>query len=147
MTNTLSIVPAELRYAEAVKEILRNEKLPVEDISPDLNNFFIATDNRMVVGCIGLEVYGKYGFLRSMAVRPEYRKMKIAGELIKKLESHARQLGLRAIYLLTEGAQGYFLNKAFTIVKREEMPDELKQSSEFTQTCPQSAIAMVKNIS
>lgn len=146
MVNTLSIVPAEARYGEAVKEILRNEKLPVEDISPDLTNFFVATDNRMVVGCIGLEVYGSYGFLRSMAVRPAYRKMKIAGELIKKLESRARQLGLKAIYLLTEDAQGYFMNKAFTIVKREEMPDVLKQSSEFTHTCPQSAIVMVKSI-
>ncbi|HSU29131.1 MAG TPA: arsenic resistance N-acetyltransferase ArsN2 [Chitinophagaceae bacterium] len=146
MTNTLLVLPAESKYSEAIREILRNEKLPVEDISPDLENFFMATDNGIIVGCIGLETYGRYGFLRSLAIRPEYRKMKIAGELIKKLEMQAKQSGLLAIYLLTEAAEGYFVKKGFTIINREEMPNTLQQSSEFTHTCPQSAIAMMKNI-
>jgi amino-acid N-acetyltransferase len=146
MTNTLSIVPAEARYAGAIKEILSNEKLPVSDLPADLKNFFVATDNGRIVGSIGLEVYGKYGLLRSLAVKPEYRNMKIARELMNKLEENARQSGLKAIYLLTEKASVYFEQKGFKIIQRNEAPADLQQSSEFTHTCPQSAIAMVKNI-
>lgn len=146
MSNTLLIVPAEARHGEAVKEMLRNEKLPVSDLPADLKNFYIATDNGSVIGSIGLETYDEFGFLRSLVVKPEYRTRKIAGELVKKLEEHAQQAGLGAIYLLTETASAYFQQKGFTIIKRDEMPSVLQQSSEFTHTCPQSAIAMFKPI-
>ena len=146
MSNSITITPAELKYSEAIKDILLSEKLPTPDIPSDLKNFYVATDNGFVIGCIGLEIYDNYGLLRSMAVKPEYRRMKIASELIKRIESLARQSGLRSIYLLTETTSGYFEKKGFTGTKREEVPTPLQQSSEFSHTCPQSAIAMVKRI-
>ena len=146
MTNTLSIIPAEARHAESIKAILLNEKLPVADLPSDMKNFFIATDNRFIVGSIGLELYDRYGLLRSLAVKPGYRNMKIAGELINKLEEWARQSGLEAIYLLTETASTYFERKGFTTIKRDEVPPILQQSSEFSHVCPQSATVMVKQI-
>ena len=146
MANTLSIIPAEARYAEAIKELLSGEKLPIDDISSDLKNFFIATDNGFIVGSIGIEIYGQYGLLRSLAVKPQYRNMKIAGELVKKLETHARLSGLEAIFLLTETAATYFERKGYKIINRDEVPALLQASSEFSHVCPQSATVMIKNI-
>lgn len=146
MANTLSIIPAETRYAAAIKELLSGEKLPVDDISSDLKNFFIATDNGFIVGSIGIEMYGQYGLLRSLTVKPEYRNMKIASELVNKLEDHARLSGLEAIFLLTETASTYFERKGYKIINRDEVPAPIQKSSEFSHVCPQSAIVMVKNI-
>jgi amino-acid N-acetyltransferase len=146
MINTLSIVPAEARYAEALKELLSSEKLPVEDLPGDLQNFLIATDNGFVIGCIGLELYDRYGLLRSLVLKPEYRGMNMAGELVKKLELMAKDLGLSALYLLTETASGFFGKKGYTVIQRNEVPEEIKVSSEFSHVCPASAIVMQKTI-
>jgi amino-acid N-acetyltransferase len=146
MINTLSIVPAEARYAEALKELLSSEKLPVEDLPEDLRNFLMAADNGFIIGCIGLERYAQYGLLRSLVLNPDYRGMDIAGELVKKLESMAKDFGLSALYLLTETASGFFGKKGYTVIQRNEVPEEIKVSSEFSHVCPQSAIVMIKKL-
>src|ERR1043165_2798634 len=116
MSNQISIHPLMPQNREAVIGLLQSEKLPVEDLTNNLENFLTATDNDFIVGAIGLEIYESTGLLRSLVVRPEYRKMKVAAALINELETQARNTGLRSVYLLTETAQGYFLKKGYTTV-------------------------------
>lgn len=146
MKNSLSIITASSQYIEAIKDLLRSERLPVDDLPPDLANFLIATDNGFAVGCVGLEIYGSYGLLRSLVVKPEYRKAKIGSELIKQLETLAKGNGLQAILLLTETAPDYFQIKGFEIITRDVVPEVVRQSSEFSHVCPASAIVMQKPI-
>jgi amino-acid N-acetyltransferase len=146
MQTSITITAFKPQYREAVIEILQSEKLPVDDLPANLQNFFIATANGLVVGAIGLEVYGRDGFLRSLVVKPEYRKMKIAEELIKEIEQLGKVLGLENIYLLTETAQGYFINRGYNLIEREYAPALLQQSSEFAHACPASATLMKKSI-
>jgi amino-acid N-acetyltransferase len=131
---------------ESIAAILSAEKLPVDDLPETLDNFLVATENGLLIGVGGLEIYGAYGLLRSLAILPGYRNRGAAGKIIKRLESLAALRGLKALYLLTETAPEYFAGKAFQKITRDEVPDEVKQSPEFSHVCPASAIVMKKNI-
>ncbi len=132
---------------EDIVAILCAEKLPVDDLPESLDNFLVAMENGKLIGVIGLEVYSAYGLLRSLAVLPEYRNKRVAGKLLKRLESVAKLSGLHTLYLLTETAPNYFKNKGFTQISREQVPTEIQSSSEFSHVCPVSAIVMKKSIS
>jgi amino-acid N-acetyltransferase len=125
---------------------LKSEKHPSEDLSGDLANFFVAKDNALVVGAIGLEIYGDDGLLRSLVVKKEYRNSKIASGLIIDLENFARRLDLKNIFLLTETAENYFKQKGYLAIDRSEAPESLWKSSEFSHVCPSTAVLMQKTL-
>ena len=146
ITNKISLISSKPSHRQAIVQLLEAVKLPVTDLPSDLTNFFVAVDGKKVIGVAGLEIYGDHALLRSLAVDPAYRNQNIAEQLLLQVEDRARQLKLSAIYLLTETARGYFEKKGFETIQREEVPPALKQSSEFSHTCPASAILMLKNI-
>jgi len=144
MQNTITITAADPKYREAIINLLQAERLPVEDLPVNLPNFFIAMDNGLVLGAIGMEIYGRDGLLRSLVVKSEYRKMKIAAGLINEVEKLGRCIGLHTIYLLTETAQKYFAGKGYQLIERKEAPQLLQHSPEFSHVCPASAALMKK---
>ena len=133
-------------YRDDVIALLSSEKLPTSDLPESLKHFLAVIENNELTGVIGLEKYGSYGLLRSLAVHPNSRNQNIAGKLVAQLEKLAVSKGLRSIFLLTETAPDYFSRKGYQIIKRSEMPAEVQQSSEFSHVCPQSAIAMKKDL-
>ena len=134
-------------YREYIVTLLLSEKLPADDLPEILENFLVATQDDELIGVIGLEIYGNYGLLRSLAVKPAFRSQNIAGKLIRQVETLAASKGLKAIFLLTETAPDYFARKGYERITRNDVPDEVQQSSEFSHVCPQSAIVMKKDIS
>ena len=146
MRNQIDIIPFNSEYRAALISLLQSERLPVEDLPQDLSNFYMAIDNGSIVGAIGLEIYDRSGLLRSLVVKPEYRKMKIAASLVNELEKQARTFGINEIYLLTETARNYFSKIGFEETGRDEAPASLKQSSEFSHVCPSTAIFMRKKV-
>nr|WP_067054258.1 arsenic resistance N-acetyltransferase ArsN2 [Mucilaginibacter sp. L294] len=133
-------------YRTQIVELLATEKLPVTDLPETLDNFIVAIQNGRVIGVGGVEVYGNYGLLRSLAVHSEHRGAGIAGKLLSRLDSISKQKGLSELYLLTETAPAYFKHKNYNPITREEVPVEVQQSSEFSHVCPMSAIVMKKSI-
>jgi amino-acid N-acetyltransferase len=131
---------------EAVVELLNKERLPVDDLPSHLDHFILAMDDSQVIAAIGLEKYEPYGLLRSLVVRPDYRNQYIAGKLIGQLELNAAASGLKEIYLLTETAPDYFVKKGYVKINRLQVPEVLMQSSEFSHSCPRSAIVMKKKL-
>lgn len=146
MTNQISIEPANLKNRDAIIDLLVSEKLPVEDLLSELENFFIAKDDSVVIGVVGLEIYGDIGLLRSLVVKKEYRNRKIASGLIDDLENFARKSQLKNIFLLTETAEGFFKQKGYLTIARREAPEPLKKSSEFSHVCPSTAALMKKRL-
>jgi amino-acid N-acetyltransferase len=133
-------------YRESIIELLASEKLPVADLPATLENFIVAKDNDEVTGVAGLEIYGDYGLLRSLAVSPSYRNKGIAKQLLNKIEALAASKSLHEIYLLTETAPEYFSQNGYHQITRADVPAQVKQSSEFSYACPQSAIVMKKTL-
>lgn len=146
MNSEIVITKATQEQRQGIVELLLLEKLPVEDLPESMENFFVALDDDKVVGVVGLEVYGSNVLLRSLAVEKNYRNKGIADKLISELEKFAAGLKAEDIYLLTETAEAYFVKKNFAHVNRNNVPAALQASSEFSHTCPVSAIVMKKKI-
>lgn len=134
-------------YRDDIVTLLSSEKLPAGDLPATLENFLVTVQDDALVGAIGIEIYGKYGLLRSLVVKPAFRNQNIAGKLIAQIETLASSKGLEAIFLLTETAPDYFSRKGYKKIARGEVPVEVLRSSEFSHACPQSAIALKKDIS
>ena len=144
--NQVSIIKADNDQRPSIIALLQSEKLPADDLPATLGNFFVALYEGNVIGVIGMEPYGPYALLRSMIVSREHRNKNIAAALIKQLENHCELQQINTIYLLTETAPDYFFRKGYRKMTREEVPDAVKASSEFSHVCPVSAIVMKKEL-
>jgi amino-acid N-acetyltransferase len=144
--NQIEILKASDSQRALVIALLQTEKLPVEDLPSSLDNFYVALKDNTVIGAIGLEQYGNYALLRSMVVSREHRNKNIASNLVDELENYSKHLGIIAMYLLTETAPIYFEKKGYQRIKREDVPAEVRGSSEFSHVCPASAVVMKKEL-
>ena len=130
-----------------VLELLRESKLPYQDI--DLrNNLFISyhgEEGRMI-GSGGLEFYSNYALLRSVAVDEAHRGKSIGKKIVEDLLSRAKEKSIHEVYLLTETAHEFFLKRGFADIARNNVPIEVKASTEFSSVCPDSASAMIYRI-
>jgi amino-acid N-acetyltransferase len=139
-------IKSAIAQRENVISLLSGQGLVVSDLPPRLENFVVAIQDEIVTGTAGLEIYGNFGLLRSVAVLPGYRNMGVASALVSHMETLARANGLRAVYLLTETAPDYFRKKNYEMINREEVPTEVQHASEFSYACPKSAIVMKKSL-
>lgn len=139
-------ITAASPYKESVLNLLSASKLPIEDLPDNLENFYVLVDDEQVKGVVGLQLFGNYGLLRSLAIDPSAAGRGIAASLLAKIERTATEKGLEGIYLLTETAAEYFDRHGYEHIARMDVPEEIKASSQFSNTCPESAIAMKKSI-
>jgi amino-acid N-acetyltransferase len=131
----------------AVRDLLAASSLPVDDLGPNrLGRFLIAEDGGELVGLIGLDIHGTTGLLRSLVVAESARRAGLGGKLVGALESAAQAAGLTDLWLLTIDAEKFFERHGFDIVEREVAPDEIRETDEFGNLCPQTAYLMTKSI-
>ena len=142
----MKIIQVNHTHRQTIIELLKAEKLPVDDLPGNLDHFFVAVVDGDIIGAIGLEHYSPFGLLRSMVVRKDYRNRRVAAALVETLEKHASDLKIDWLYLLTETASAYFDKKNYKRIERTEVPDEIKQSTEFSSVCPVSSIVMKKSL-
>ena len=142
----MNIVKSADQRRNEIISLLQSQKLPEEDLPLSLTDFYTALEGDELTGVIGMERYGQYGLLRSMVVHPDYRNRHIAETLVKMLEEKAASSGITSVFLLTETAADYFRKKEYHTITRDEVPNDVKQSSEFSHVCPVSAIVMKKQL-
>ena len=142
----MHIIPAEEERRDEIIQLLQSQKLPAEDLPVLLTGFYTAIENDQLVGVIGMERYGCFGLLRSMVVHPGFRNRQIAETLVNTLEQAAKSKEIISMYLLTETASKYFEKKGYKTIQREQVPEPVKASSEFSSICPVSATVMMKPI-
>jgi amino-acid N-acetyltransferase len=134
---------AEIKDFEAIVKLLTENNLPVVDIDLLRIKFIVAESKDKLVGCISLEPYGSEGLLRSLAVDINFRKLGTGNCLLQYLISYSRQIGIENLHLLTSTAESYFLSKNFVKADRQEAPESIKHTYEFSTLCPSSASYMV----
>jgi amino-acid N-acetyltransferase len=125
----------------AVEALLQARELPLDGVRERFENFWVADADGAVVGAAGLEVHGRLGLFRSLAVQPEAAGAGIGSRLTWQLLEEAVALGLREVYLLTTTAAEFFPRFGFVRIRRKEVPSELQASPEFG-ACPTTALAM-----
>lgn len=129
-----------------IMSFLKDNGLPTNGVEKCFNNFVVAEDkDGSWVGIAGLELYGRGGLLRSVAVGKQYRGLGHGRKLVDAILRNAKAKGVQTMYLLTDSADAYFKGLGFEAVDRENIEADVKASPEFTECC-ETAIAMRKAI-
>ena len=148
MTDTTSAVeircPTE-NDLPAIERLLTGSSLPLDGVREALSSFVLAEAGDTVVGVAGLEVCCDNALLRSVAVADEWRSQGLGRALVTRVIADAEARGIRALYLLTTTAEGYFPSFGFRTIERDEVPDDIRATKEFQSACPASAIVMCRS--
>lgn len=146
-TDTWRLRTATPRDRNVALTLIREANLPLEGVEDSFPaGYIVGETGERVIAVAGMEKYGSFGLLRSLAVSPDWRRLGIGKALTDRLLALAWTMNLEAVYLLTTTAQAYFAGKGFQRVDREDVPAEIQASVEFAGACPTSAICMYKGI-
>ncbi len=141
-----SIRPATAADIPQISRFFEENELPTIGVDRFFENFLVAHDQSgLWVGVAGLEVYGKNGLLRSVAVNKQFRGMGQGRTLVNSVLANARKKGVETIYLLTDSAEDYFKGLGFEVVNRQDIDQAVRASPEFTE-CSEAAAVMRKFI-
>jgi len=133
---------------EKLQQFLKTNKLPFQDVKLEGSLYFTYQDeDNNIIGSGGLEVYGKNALLRSLAVDEIHRHQQVGIRMVNDLMEKAKHLKIENLFLLTETARTFFEKKGFQDIERTEVPEPLRNSSEFTSVCPSSATCMMYKLS
>ena len=135
----------------AVLRLLADAGLPTDDVAAlfagRAADFVVAEDPEApgeLAAVAGIEVCCDDALLRSVAVRPAWRRSGVGQALVRHLVCAAEARGFRAMYLLTMTAEHYFPRFGFERVAREAVPAAVAATPQFHTLCPCTAVAMVR---
>lgn len=131
----------------AIRGLLLDANLPVEDLDGSDIAFLVAATPAGIVGAIGLQACGTAGLLRSLVVLPAQRGDGIGVALVHALEQRAQRQGIHQLVLLTQTAEQFFARLGYAPVARGDVPMALQTTAEFSALCPASATCMRKLLS
>lgn len=141
-----SLRPARRGDLAAIERLLADSALPTDGVAEALQSFVVAESKGAIVGVAGLEVTGENALLRSVAVAAEWRSRGLGRALVNRAIADAEARGIHALYLLTTTAEQYFPSFGFRPVPREQVPDDVRDTSEFQVVCPSSATVMERKL-
>lgn len=144
MNADASLRAARAEDAGAIERLLIASSLPTAGVAEALDGFIVAESSGEIVGVAGLETGGDSALLRSVAVAPAWRSRGLGRALVTRAIATAESRGLRALYLLTTTAEQYFPSFGFVPTTREAVPAPVRDSREFQDLCPASAVVMVR---
>lgn len=140
----------QIRLAEEqdlgeVIALLKTNNLPHEDVNMQKIKFILAEVNQKIAGCIGLEQYQDHGLLRSFAVSKDLQNQGIGSKLFDYFISFCSQQGTRNLHLFTVDAHRFFQSRGFSTIDRDNAPNLIKQTTEFTDLCPSSYCSYMRS--
>lgn len=137
---------AQPRDLEPVTRLLGRADLPTAEVERWFSHYYVAESEGEIVGVAGLEVHGLDGVLRSVVVAEPWRGLGLGDRLVSTVLEHARAREIDRLWLLTTTADEYFTRHGFRRIPRDEAPDRIRASVEFSEACPASAVAMVLTV-
>ena len=129
-----------------VRQMLVDATLPVNDFAPE-HLAFVASDDGKPVAAIGCEKLGDVWLLRSLVVATGQRSRGLGAKLVAALEADASEQGVGEIWLLTIDADGFFESLGYRRRERDQAPEVIQGTAEFSDLCPASAVLISKSLS
>src|SRR5205823_2445601 len=83
------------------------------------------------VGFGGLEIFGSDALLRSLVTLPPLRQVGMGAAMVTVLETEARALKCRVIYLLTASDTRLFGRLGYAACARSDVPEAVRASRQF----------------
>jgi amino-acid N-acetyltransferase len=142
----MDIIPLGIDEWPEANALLAANGLPAADFPPAVLLLGLR-DASGLEGIAGLEICGRVGLLRSLAVRQDRRQSGLGSALVLEAERLAAFEGVEALYLLTTTAEEFFTHRGYTPESRDRAPDAIRRTSEFSRVCPSSAAFLWKRVS
>lgn len=148
MTIDQSVILKQAQNSDlsGLVQLLHAAGLPVEDLPGDLTHFIVAKQDNQIIGSVGLEILGSYALLRSLAVDATWQGKGVGAALYQAVVRMAREKSIEYLYLITTTADQYFKKLGFGKIDRANVPEVIRQTSQFSGICPSSAIVMIKKV-
>ncbi len=128
---------------EATGALVRRSR---DRLEQEVERFFVAELDGIVVGCCALYPFegNAAGELACLATHPGYRDDPIAqgAALVRKVESEARRLGLKELFLLTTQTRDWFKEQGFV----DGVVDDLPAPKKALYNYQRNSIVMTKRI-
>lgn len=144
--NTIKIRKSKLVDESLIIQLLIDCKLPTHDIIQNKIDFKVAVNGDNLVGCIGIEPYGKDALLRSFAIADNFRNKSLGSDLLQLILKECKDMGIERIHLLTTTAENYFLKYGFIKSDRASAPKSIIETTEFSEICPSTSIYLTLSI-
>jgi amino-acid N-acetyltransferase len=139
--------PAGAADLERARALVGACELPLQGVEDQFGDrYVLAERDGTLIGVAGVEVFGAYGLLRSVAVARDARSAGVGADLVRDRLEWSRRQGLTALYLLTQTAEHFFAKRGFVVVDRGSAPAGIRASSEFSRACPESARLMRREL-
>lgn len=139
---SLVLQRAEKFYIPTIEKILQKENLPYQDVNAENIEFYMAFSDADFVGIVGLEKFSDVALLRSMVVFDKFRNKGYGSKIVNQILEEATAKGIREIFILTTTAKDFFQYLRFEVIERENVPNDIKSTTEFISLCPASATCM-----
>jgi len=144
---SLTLDRADEESLAYVERLLAENGLPSSDVRSAPDVFYVAYDGDERVGVGGVEPRGVHGLLRSVVVERSKRRRGYGAALCDALEARAAAADVEALFLLTTTASAFFADRGYAEIPRSEAPPGVRQTTEFDELCPSTAVCMRKELS
>ena len=146
IAGDVTVTAARREELPEIFALLEECDLPKEGLATHLPTILVARRGIEIAGCSALELYHESALLRSVAVKQPYRSHGIGRSLIGAALDLAMERGVSNVYLLTSTAEPFFLKLGFESISRDNVPENVRDSVEFTALCPDTATAMAMKL-
>ncbi|RMG57834.1 MAG: amino-acid N-acetyltransferase [Gammaproteobacteria bacterium] len=95
-----------------------------EQLELEIDRFMVLERDGHIIGCAALYPFpdAEAGELACLVVHPEARGQGLAARLLAAIESHARELGLKRLFVLTTRTAHWFRERGFEPMPLEALP-------------------------
>lgn len=98
-----------------------------ERLELEINNFSVIERDQHIIGCAALYPYENASAeLACLAIDPDYQGQSLGEELLRTLETQAKQQQLQRLFLLTTHTQHWFIEHGFQPSPLESLPESRK---------------------
>ncbi len=100
-----------------------------EQLEMEIDKFTIVQRDNLTIACAALYPFPEeqIGEMACVAVHPDYRSSSRGEELLKRIATQARQMGLNRLFVLTTHSIHWFQERGFIPVDVELLPESKKQ--------------------
>ncbi len=96
-----------------------------ELLEREISRFSVVEHDGMIVGCAALYPYGEdQAELACVAVHPHFRRWGYGERLLKRIETRARAVGIRRLFVLTTLTSHWFRERGFVEQSVDDLPEE-----------------------
>ena len=135
--NLTGLTPADPEWSDFLSALM-DAGLPVDDLTDEGQLFFISEAG--VFG--GFALLGSHALLRSVVAPPSVRRNGEGRRMVELLCREAAEQGVSTVWLLTIGVADFFASCGFDRTSRDDAPNAIRTTKQFSGVCPGSAPLM-----